>query len=171
MNRTQKKQAVESLQGTFASASLVVVVHYKGLTVAEMTALRKKVKEAGAEFKVAKNRLAKIATGDSKFEKLNSLLTGPAALAISKDPIAAAKAVVEFSKDNEKLSILGGVLDEQVVDLAAVKTLASMPSLDELRAKIIAMIQTPATRIAGVLQAPPAQLVRVLKAHADKGDA
>lgn len=171
MDRSQKKQAVEVLREDFSSANLVVVVHYKGLTVAEITELRKKVKDSGAQFKVAKNRLAKIAANDTKFEKVKDFLTGPAALAMSTDPIAAAKAVVEFSKDNEKLSILGGILDEQVMDLAAVKMLASMPSLDELRAKIISVITTPATRIAGVLQAPPAQLARVLKAYAEKGEA
>ena len=171
MDRNGKEQLVASFKELLSSVNLAVVVHYKGLNVAEMTELRQKVSGLGAELKVTKNSLAKIAASDTKFEKIADFLSGPTALAVSVDSVAAAKAIVEFAKDNEKLEILGGVLDEQVIDVAGVKTLASLPSLDELRAKIISIISTPATRIAGVLQAPPAQLARVLSAYAAKGDA
>lgn len=171
MDKQAKEQLVESFKELFSSINLAVVVHYKGLTVEEMTSLRGKVRDAGAQFKVTKNRLVKLAAADSKFRDLQGLLTGPTAIAVSEDAVAAAKAVVEFAKENEKVEILGGVLDEQLLGLNEIKTLASMPSLDELRAKIVAMISTPATRIAGVLQAPPAQLSRVLGAYARQGDA
>lgn len=169
MDRTEKKQAVAALEEMLASVSLVVLVHYKGLTVQEVSALRKKAFESGVSFKVTKNSLARLALKDTEFSSLSPLMKGPTALAVSNDPVAAAKLVAEFAKENEKLVVLGGVLNKQLMDVAAVNTLATLPSLDELRAKIIAMINTPATRIAGVLQAPAGQLARVLNAYATKG--
>ncbi len=168
MNRVEKKETVASMREALSSASLMVVVHYKGLTVAEVTALRKEIRANGAEFKVTKNSLARLALKDTKFSELTDLFTGPTAIALSHDPVAAAKVINGFAKGNEKLVILGGVLDEQVMDAKEVAHLASMPSLDELRAKLIALISTPATRIAGVTQAPAAQLARLFTAYADK---
>lgn len=171
MNRTEKQELISSLHEALGGTSIMVVAHYTGLTVKEMTALRGRVREAGASFKVTKNRLTRLALKDTKFEGLGDLFTGPTAVAYSKDPVAAAKAMVDFNKTNEKLVILGGALDKQRLDTEGVKALASLPSLDTLRAKIVGMIQTPATRIAGVLQAPAGQVARVVGAYAKKGEA
>ncbi|CAA7625418.1 50S ribosomal protein L10 [Candidatus Terasakiella magnetica] len=168
MDRTQKTEWVGSLHGALGEVGLVVVTHYKGLTVAEMTALRGKMRAAGASFKVTKNRLTKLALAGTEFENLADLFVGPTGIAISSDPVAAAKVAVEFAKTNEKLKILGGSLGSMRLDVDGVKALAALPSLDELRGRLIGMISTPATRIAGVLQAPAGQLARVLKAKADK---
>ncbi len=171
MNRTQKKDWVSSLHGTVGEAGLVVVTHYKGLTVAEMTDLRAKVRAAGASFKVTKNRLTKLALQGTKYEGIADLFVGPTAVAWSDDPVAAAKITVEFAKANQKLVILGGALDGNRLDAEGVKSLATLPSLDELRAKILGMLSTPATRIAGVLQAPAGAVARVIGAHAKKDEA
>ena len=171
MNRTEKEEAVASLHKTFEDANLVVVAHYTGLTVAEMSELRGRMRKAGATFKVAKNRLTRRALDGTKFKSLDSLFTGPTGIAFSKDPVAAAKAAIDFAKTNEKLVVVGGALGDKTLDLAGVTALASLPSLEELRAKIVGMIQTPATRIAGILQAPGGQLARVLSAHAKSGAA
>jgi len=168
VDRTQKKDWVGSLHGSLGEVGLVVVTHYKGLTVAEMTALRGKMRAAGASFKVTKNRLTKLALAGTEFENLADLFVGPTAIASSSDPVAAAKVIVEFAKTNDKLKILGGSLGSNRLDIDGVKALATLPSLDELRAKLLGMLSTPATRIAGVLQAPAGQLARVLKAKADK---
>lgn len=168
MDRTQKKEWVGSLHGTLESAGLVVVTHYSGLTVAEVTDLRSKMRAAGASFKVTKNRLTKLALEGTAYENIGDLFTGPTAIAYSADPVAAAKVTADFAKTNDKLKILGGSLGGQRLDVAGVQALATLPSLDELRAKLLGMISTPATRIAGVLQAPAGQLARVLKAKADK---
>jgi len=168
VDRTQKKEWVGSLHETLGEVGLVVVTQYKGLTVAEMTSLRVKMRAAGASFKVTKNRLTRLALGGTEFENLDDLFVGPTAIAVSSDPVAAARVAVEFAKTNEKLKILGGSLGNQRLDIDGVKALAALPSLDELRAKLVGMISTPATRIAGVLQAPAGQLARVLKAKADK---
>lgn len=167
-NRIEKQNLVAEIKNNLSPAATVVVMHYQGLTVDEITKLRKKVRESGAGFKIAKNTLAKIALKGTKYEKLSEHLTGPTAISYSKDPVAAAKAVVNFSKDNEKLVILGGAYEDKMLDVAGIKTLAEMPSLDELRAKLIALIQTPATRIASVVQAPAGQLARVTGAYANK---
>lgn len=156
---------VASLHQTFEDASIVVVTHYSGLTVAEMGELRDQMREAGAVFKVTKNRLTRRALEGTKYQPLNEMFTGPTAIAYSEDPVAAAKAAVNFSKTNDKLIVLGGALGDEQLDVNAVKSLASLPSLDELRAKIVAMISTPATRIAVVLQAPAGQVARVLGAR------
>ena len=171
MDRVEKEDMVASLHKTFEDSTIVVVTHYSGLTVAEMGDLRAQMREAGASFKVTKNRLTRRALEGTKYQPLESLFTGPTAIAYSDDPVAAAKAAVNFAKDNEKLIVLGGALGEEQLDLASIKSLASLPSMDELRAKIVGMISTPATRIAGVLQAPAGQIARVISAHSASGDA
>ena len=165
MNRAEKESMVASLHQTFEDASIVVVTHYSGLTVAEMGKLRDQMREAGAVFKVTKNRLTRRALEGTKYQPLEEMFTGPTAIAYSEDPVAAAKAAVNFSKTNNKLIVLGGALGDEQLDVNAVKSLASLPSLEELRAKIVAMISTPATRIAVVLQAPAKQVARVLGAR------
>ncbi len=165
MDRAEKESMVASLHQTFEDASIVVVTHYSGLTVAEMGKLRDQMREAGAVFKVTKNRLTRRALEGTKYQPLNEMFTGPTAIAYSEDPVAAAKAAVNFSKTNDKLIVLGGALGDEQLDVNAVKSLASLPSLNELRAKIVAMISTPATRIAVVLQAPAGQVARVLGAR------
>ncbi len=171
MDRTEKEDLVASMHQTFEESSIVVVTHYSGLTVAEMGDLRNRMREAGASFKVTKNRLTRRALEGTKYQPLNDMFTGPTAIAYSEDPVAAAKAAVNFSKDNEKLIVLGAALGDERLDIAAVKALASLPSLDELRAKIVGMLKTPATRVAGVLQAPAGQIARVLGAKAQAGEA
>jgi large subunit ribosomal protein L10 len=156
---------VASLHQTFEDVSIVVVTHYSGLTVAEMGELRDQMREAGAVFKVTKNRLTRRALEGTKYQSLEGMFTGPTAIAYSEDPVAAAKAAVNFSKTNNKLIVLGGALGDEQLDVNAVKSLASLPSLEELRAKIVGMISTPATRIAVVLQAPAGQVARVLGAR------
>ncbi len=165
MDRAEKEAMVASLHQTFDDATIVVVTHYSGLTVAEMGELRDQMREAGAVFKVTKNRLTRRALEGTKYQPLNEMFTGPTAIAYSEDPVAAAKAAVNFSKTNDKLIVLGGALGDEQLDVNAVKSLASLPSLDELRAKFVAMISTPATRIAVVLQAPAGQVARVLGAR------
>ncbi|CAO3405893.1 50S ribosomal protein L10 [Azospirillum largimobile] len=171
MDRTQKEATIADLHSKLADTGLVVVAHHLGLTVKEVTDLRAKVRAAGAGFKVTKNRLARRALQGTQFEGLDGLFKGPTAIAYSKDPVAAAKVVAEFSKANDKLQIIGAGLGNQVLDAEGVKALATLPSLDELRAKLVGMIQTPATRIAGVLQAPGGQVARVLAAYAKKDEA
>jgi large subunit ribosomal protein L10 len=171
VDRTEKEKTVASLRSLFEENGLVVVTHYSGLNVADITALRGQMREAGAGFKVIKNRLTRLALEGTKFEALSDLFVGPVAIAYSEDPVAAAKASVEFSKKNEKLVIRGGGLGELTLDTAAVMSLAALPSLDELRARLVGMISTPATRIAGVLQAPAGQVARVVGAYAQEGEA
>ncbi len=171
MNREEKQELVSDLGGLFEETGIVVVTQYKGLTVAEVSDLRAKVREAGAGFRVTKNRLTRLALAGTKFESLSDLFTGPTAIAYSNDPVAAAKAAVEFSKKNEKLIIIGASMGAEVLNVESVKTLATLPSLDELRAKIVGIIQTPATRIAAVTQAPAGQLARVFGAYARKDEA
>lgn len=171
MDRAQKEELVAELNGVFNSTGVVVVAHYKGLTVPEVSDLRDKIAEAGANFKVTKNRLTKLALQGTQCEGISDLFTGPTAIAYSDDPVAAPKVVQAFAKDNDKLIVLGGTLGETVLDADGVKSLASMPSLDELRAKIVGMINTPATRTAQVLSAPAGQLARVFGAYAAQGDA
>jgi len=171
VDRKQKSELVASLNEKFVEAGLVVVAHNNGLTVAEMTNLRRKILAAGAGFKVTKNRLTRLALAGTKFEALSNLFVGPTSIAYSTDPVAAAKVVVDFAKGNEKLVILGAALGSIELDVDGVKALAALPSLNELRAKLVGMIQTPATRIAGVLQAPGGQVARVLAAYAKKDEA
>ena len=165
MDRSQKEEMVVQLKQLFQEQTLVVVTHYSGLTVAEMGELRDQMREAGAVFKVTKNRLTRRALEGTKYQSLEEMFTGPTAIAYSEDPVAAAKAAVNFSKTNNKLIVLGGALGDEQLDVNAVKSLASLPSLEELRAKIVGMISTPATRIAVVMQAPAGQVARVLGAR------
>jgi large subunit ribosomal protein L10 len=168
MDRTQKAEAVESLHEAFRETKFVMVAHYAGLTVAEVTILRRKMLTAGASFRVAKNRLAKIALKGTAFENLEGLFTGPTGITFSTDPVAAAKVATEFAKDNEKFILVGGGLGSQALNAKAIETLAKLPSLDVLRASLLGLLQTPATRIASVVQAPAGGLARVIQAHADK---
>jgi large subunit ribosomal protein L10 len=170
VERAKKEQLVADLGVTFGGAALVVVTHQNGLTVAESTDLRRRMLAAGASFKVTKNRLAKLALAGTPYEGLSDLFEGPTAIAYSTDPVAAAKVAVGYAKDNEKLTVIGGALGDIRLDADGIKALAMLPSLDELRAKLVGMISTPATRIAGVLQAPAGQLARVLAAHAEQGN-
>jgi large subunit ribosomal protein L10 len=165
VNRTEKEELVAEMREMFANSSTVVVSHYSGLTVAQLEELRGKMREAGAGFKVTKNRLTRLALADSKFEGLSDLMTGPTAIAYSEDPVAAAKATMEFAKKNEKLIVLGGSMDENLLDQDGVKALASMPSLDELRGKLVGLLQAPAQKLAAVTQAPAGQLARVFGAY------
>jgi large subunit ribosomal protein L10 len=168
MDRAQKTELVAELNRTFNEVSVVVVTRNLGLTVAQSTVLRNKMREAGASYKVAKNKLAKIAAEGTPYASLSALLIGPTALATSVDPVAAAKVVVEFAKTNDKLEILGGAMGDTVLDVDGVKALATLPSLDELRAKIVGLLVAPATKLATITQAPAAQLARVLDAYATK---
>jgi len=168
MNRAEKQASIESVNATLSKANIALVVHNNGLTVAEMTALRTKMREVGAHFKISKNRLAKIAVKDTQYESLTGLLKGPAAIATSADPVSVAKGLVDFAKTNDRLVIIGGAFGAQILDLKAIETLAKLPSLNELRAKIVGMLQTPATRIACVLQAPGGQVARVIAAKSKK---
>ena len=164
MDRTQKEQLVSDMRDSLQQASVVIVTQQTGLTVAQATTLRREMREAGAEFKVLKNTLARIAVKDTALEGITSMLVGPTALAYSADPIAAAKVVAKFANSNDKLKIVGGFLNGQTLSEAGVKSLATLPSLDELRSKIIAVISTPATRLAIVSKEPAARVARVLAA-------
>jgi large subunit ribosomal protein L10 len=171
VDRAQKEAAVAGLNQTFGQVNLVIVTQQSGLTVHESMTLRRKVREAGAGFKVTKNRLTRLALEGTKFQALQSLMTGPTALAFSEDPVAAAKVCVEFAKQNEKLTIIGGALGEQLLDVNGVQALAKLPSLDELRGSLVGLLQAPATKVAGVLQAPAGQLARVMSAYGSQAEA
>ena len=168
MDRSQKTDAVAQLNNVFNEAGVVVVTRNLGMTVAESTDLRSKMREAGATYQVAKNRLAKIALKDTDYAGIEEYLSGPTALAYSADPVAAAKAVVEFAKTNDRIEVVGGSMGSQVLDEAGVKALASMPSLDELRGKLVGLVNAPATKIAQVVNAPANKLARVFGAYAAK---
>ncbi len=168
MDRSQKADAVAQLTQVFNEVGVVVVTRNLGLTVDQSTDLRGKMREVGATYKVAKNRLAKLALKDTDYTGLEEYLTGPTALAWSEDPVAAAKAAVEFAKSNDKLEIVGGSMGSQVLDEAGIKALASMPSLDELRGTIVGLVNAPATKIAQVATAPANKLARVIGAYAAK---
>jgi large subunit ribosomal protein L10 len=167
VDRIEKREFVAELSEVFAETSMVVVTRNAGMTVADVTALRRKMREAGASFKVAKNRLALLALEGTRFDGISPLLKGPTALAWSKDPVAVAKAAIDFAKTNDKFVLVGGALGNQVLDANGIKALSELPSLDSLRAKILGLIQAPATKVAGVLQAPAGQLARVFAAYAD----
>lgn len=166
MDRSQKADAVAALNATFNEVGVVVVTRNLGMTVAQSTALRVKMRDAGASFKVSKNRLAKLAIADTDYAGIGDMLTGPVALATSVDPVAAAKIAVEFAKTNDKLEIVGGAMGSQILDAKGIQALASMPSLDELRAKLIGLVQAPATKVAQLTTAPAAKLARVFGAYA-----
>mgnify|MGYP001813273704 FL=1 len=168
MDRLQKADAVAQLNAVLGDVGVVVVTRNLGMTVDQSTELRGKMREAGATYKVAKNRLAKLALKDTDYTGIDEFLTGPTALAWSEDPVAAAKAAVEFAKSNDKLEIVGGSMGTQVLDEAGVRALASMPSLDELRGKLVGLVNAPATKIAQVVNAPANKLARVFGAYAAK---
>ena len=169
MDRATKSEVVTTLGEVFKTTKVVVVAHYSGLTVAQMQTLRRQMKQAGASVKVAKNRLAKIALEGSDVASIATLLKGPALIAYSGDPIAAPKAAVEFAKTHEQFVILGGAMGKTSLDPNGIKALAALPSLDELRAKIVGLIVAPATKIAQVVNAPAAKLARVVHAYSAKG--
>jgi large subunit ribosomal protein L10 len=168
MDRAQKSELVVALNRTFNETSVVVVTRNLGLTVAQSTALRTKMREAGASYKVTKNKLAKLAVEGTTYTSISHMLTGPTALGTSTDPVAPAKVIVEFAKTNDKLEIVGGAMGDTLLDAEGIKALASLPSLDELRSKIVGLIVAPATKLAIITQAPAAQIARVLSAHAEK---
>jgi len=171
VDRAAKKELVAELNGVFKASSVVIVAHYAGLTVAEMQKLRMQMKQAGAQVKVAKNRLAKIALDGTDAAVVAPLLKGPAVIAYSGDPVAAPKVASDFAKTNDKFVILGGAMGTTALNPDGIKALAALPSLDELRAKLVGLIQAPATKIAQLVNAPAAKLARVVQAYADKGEA
>ena len=168
MDRSQKADSVAQLNAVFNEVGVVVVTRNLGLSVAQSTDLRAKMRDVGASYKVAKNRLARLALKETQYEGLEDYLSGPTALAYSVDPVAAAKAAVDFAKTNDKLEIVGGSMGGQLLDEAGIKALASMPSLDELRGKLVGLINAPATKIAQVVNAPAAKLARVFGAYGAK---
>ncbi len=171
MDRAQKAEAVATLKQTFGEVGVVVVTRNLGMTVAQSTALRGKMRDAGASYKVAKNTLTLIALEGTAYAPISDMLTGPTALATSADPVAAAKVAVDFAKTNDKFEIVGGAMGDTLLDVNGVKALAELPSLDELRAKIIGLVQAPATKIARTINEPGAQLARVFGAFAAKENA
>jgi large subunit ribosomal protein L10 len=171
VERAAKAEQVTELKEVFKTANTVVVAHYAGLTVAQMQVLRRQARAAGTTVKVAKNRLAKIALEGTDVASIGSLLKGPTLIAYSADPVGASKVAADFAKGHEKFVILGGAMGKTVLDPNGVKALASLPSLDELRAKIVGLIQAPATKIAQVISAPAAKMARVVQAYANKSQA
>ena len=169
MDRAEKQVSIETLKGVFADAGAVVVTHNKGLTVAELTDLRLRLRKEGASLKVVKNTLVQKALDGAIGEAANSLFKGPVAIAYGVDPVSAAKVVAEYAKGNDKLSIVGGILGQTtILDEKAVKSLATLPSLDQIRSQLIGLVNSPATKVAGVVQAPAAQLARLFSAYANK---
>ena len=171
MDRAEKSEMVSTLNQVFSNTGVVVVAHYSGLSVAQMATLRGRLRDAGASLKVAKNRLVKLALKGTDAEHISDLFQGPTVIAYSDDPVAAPKIAAEFAKTNDKFVLLGGAMGKTNLDRQGVEALATMPSLDALRARLVGMINTPATRIAGVLQAPAGQLARVFGAYAKKDEA
>ena len=167
MDRSQKAESVASLNAVFSEVGVVVIARNLGLTVAQSTALRGKMRDAGASYKVAKNSLARLAIKDTDYAGIGDMLTGPTAIASSVDPVAAAKAVVEYAKTNDKVEIVGGAMGTLVLNADGVKALAALPSLDQLRGTLIGLIQAPATKIAQLTTAPAAKLARVFAAYAE----
>ena len=168
MNRQEKAELIETLQTTLNDSTTVVVAHQVGMTVAESSDLRAKMREAGAGFKVTKNRIAKLALNDTPHTALELLFTGPTAIGTSADPVAAAKVLVEYAKGNDKLTIVGGSMDGKSLDKAGVEALAKLPSLEELRGKLVGILQAPAAKLVRVAQAPAGKVARVIKARSDQ---
>ena len=171
MDRAQKASSIEELKGVFDESGAVIVTHYLGLTVAEMTDLRIRLRKEGAKLKVVKNRLAQKAMDGSAGAAGEALFKGPVAIAFAKDPVAAAKVATDYAKGNDKFAVIGAVLGSSVLNADGVKSLATLPSLDQLRGQLTGLIQAPATKVAGVLQAPAGQLARVFNAYAKKDEA
>lgn len=168
MDRAQKASSIEELKGVFAESGVVVVTQYSGLTFVELAELRNRLRKEGAVLKVFKNRLAIKALDGTVGDAGNALFKGPVALAYGSDPVTAAKITAQYAKENDKLKLIGGLMGTEVLNEAGIKALATLPSLDELRAKIVGVLQAPATKVAGVLQAPAGQLARVFNAYATK---
>ncbi len=168
MDKAGKRALVGDLNAAFKEAETVVVAHYAGLTVADMQSLRKQMKAKGASVKVAKNRLTKLALSGAGLADFSALLKGPTVIAYSKDPVAASKVAADFAKGNDNFVLLGGALGTTLLNADGIKALAQLPSLDELRAKLIGLLQAPATKVAGVVQAPASQLARLFSAYAAK---
>jgi large subunit ribosomal protein L10 len=171
VDRAGKEELVSHYNGIFKNAGVIVVTHYSGLSVPEIDDLRYQMADVGGTVKVTKNRLVKLALAGTPAENISDLFTGPTAIAYSDDPVAAPKIAAKFAKQNDSFVIVGGIMNETVLDAAGVQNLASLPSLDELRGQLVGLINSPATKIAGVLQAPAAQLARVMGAKAAQGDA
>jgi len=170
MDRVQKKEMVTFLKGVFADAASVIVIRNAGLDVSEMTSLRTQMRAGGASLKVAKNRLARLALEGTDIESIGDYLKGPAVLGYSDDPVAAARVLVKFAKKNDKIEVLGGVMGTTLLDINAVKALAELPSLDELRGKLVGLLQAPAGKLASITQAPAGQLARVFSAYGSQGE-
>ena len=168
MERAEKREVVTALSDVFAKTGVVVVAHYAGLSVSEMTKLRSEMREAGGRVKVAKNRLVKLALDGTDVQGISDLMAGPTCLAYSEDPIAAPKVAVKFAKGNENFVILGGAMGPTILDAKGVGSLAELPSLDELRGKLVGLLQAPAGQIARTVSAPAAQLARVFGAYGAK---
>ncbi len=168
MNREEKAELIKKLNSTFNNAGVVVVTHQSGLTVDESTDLRVKMREVGAKYQVAKNRIVKLALKDTKYENIIDLFSGPTAIAVSEDPVSAPKIIFKFAKENDKLSIVGAGLDGKTLSVDEVKQLALLPSLDELRGKLVGLIKSPSQKLASVAIAPANKLVNVLNAKANK---
>jgi large subunit ribosomal protein L10 len=168
VDKVKKAEVVEQLKGVFGAAEVVIISHNNGLTVSQDAKLRRNMRKSSAGYRVVKNSLSKIAIKGTGFEQLDGLLNGPTSIAYAEDPVAVAKALVEFSKDHEKLEVLGGVMSGRFLEVSEIKALATLPSLDQLRGKIIGLLQAPASKIARVINEPGTKLVRVIKAKADK---
>jgi len=171
VDRAEKSELVASYNGIFKDSGIVVVTHYSGLSVAEISDLRSRMAEVGGTVKVTKNRLVKLALAGTSAEGIEALFSGPTAIAYSDDPVAVPRIAAKFAKENDKLQIIGGLMGDTVLDADGVKTLASLPSLDELRGKLVGLLNAPATKVAGVVQAPAGQLARIMGAKAAQGEA
>lgn len=169
MIKSEKKNQVSQLEEIYKSSNAVVITHYHGLSVSEITKLRSELRAVGAGFKVIKNTLSRIAVKNAEMDVESNIFAGPTAIAYSDDPVAAAKGVMKFVKANDNLKVVGGIVNDKVLDEKEIETLSKLPSLDELRGKLVGLIQAPASKIARIVQAPAGQVARVIKAHADKG--
>ena len=158
MNKDQKKQYIEEMTAQFDKSEAVIVTHYQGLSVSQLDDLRKKMREHGVKFKITKNKITKLALEKTKCKDISNLFTGPTAVAMSKDAIISAKILTNFSKENEKLKILGGIMGNDILDVAGVQNVATLPTLDEARAKIVGILRTPAQKIASILLAPASKI-------------
>ena len=170
MSRAQKEAEVAALNERFTNDEIVVVAHYSGLTVEEISDFRAQLRKEGATFKVTKNTLTKMALKGTRYEQISDMFAGPTGVATSQDPVAAAKIAHKFAKGNDKLIILGGALGEQILDASGIEALAKLPSLDEVRSKLVGLLQAPATKLAGLMQAPARELVGVTKAYGATGE-
>ncbi len=168
MNRLEKKQSIEEIKNLVEGHTTVIIVHYQGLTVAQVNVLRTKIRESNAKIKVIKNSLAKLAVANGNSSSLDNLLAGPTAVVVSNDPVSVAKILAKFAKDEGKLSLLGGIVEDQYVDVKGLAMLADMPSKDELRAKLLGLISAPASKLVRLISTPASGLARVIGAYSEK---